>query len=178
MKANQLQSKGLIFSMLRQVTVIILLSFALGLLINQAQSNTLPLVADWTPEARLTTDTGNYMVVSLDEAKNLYLDKKAMFLDARSPEDYARGHIQCAQNIPWQFFDDYIDHLWGKISEDAWIVTYCDGEQCSLSEDLAKALLSMGYEKVKVLPNGWTRWREAGLPVEKGHKVHSNGRKG
>jgi 3-mercaptopyruvate sulfurtransferase SseA len=49
-------------------------------------------------------------------------------------------------------------------------VTYCDGETCSLSEDLAKELMAMGYKQVKVLLNGWTRWNEAGLPVEKGDK--------
>jgi rhodanese-related sulfurtransferase len=117
---------------------------------------------------RLITESGESLVISLEEARALCSDKKALFLDARSPQDYARGHIPCAQNIPWQLFDEYIDHVWGNISEDAWIITYCDGEDCSLSDDLAKELLSIGYEKVKVLLNGWTRWLEAGLPIERG----------
>ena len=178
MKANQLENKELIFSVLRQGTVIILLSFALGLLMNQARSDTLPLVADWSPEARLTENSGESLIISLEEAKALCSDKDAVFLDARSPEDYARGHIRCAQNIPWQSFDEYIDRVFETIPDNAWIVTYCDGAHCSLSEDLAKELVSMGYEKAKVLLNGWTRWVEAGLPVEKGHEGHSDGRKG
>lgn len=32
----------------------------------------------------------------------------------------------------------------------------------SLSEYLAKELVSMGYKKVQVLLNGWTRWQAAG----------------
>ena len=168
----------MIFYVLRQATAIILLSFALGLLMNQVRFDSLPLVADWTPEARLTTDTGNSMVVSLDEARNLCLDKKAIFLDARSPEDYVRGHIQCALNIPWESFDEYIDRVFETIPDNAWIVTYCDGEHCLLSENLAKELLSMSYENVKVLLNGWSRWLEAGLPVERGHESHWDGRKG
>ena len=48
----------------------------------------------------------------------------------------------------------------------------------SLSEYLAKELLSIGYKKVQVLLNGWTRWQEAGLPVEKGGIGRSDGRKG
>ena len=178
MKANQLENKELIFSVLRQVTVIILLSFALGLLMNQARSDTLSLVADWSPEARLTENSGESLIISLEEARALCSDKDAVFLDARSPEDYVQGHIRCAQNIPWQSFDEYIDRVFETIPDNAWIVTYCDGEHCSLSEDLAKELLSMGYENVKVLLNGWTRWLEAGLPVEKGHEDHSDGRKG
>jgi rhodanese-related sulfurtransferase len=118
------------------------------------------------------------MVISLEEAKALCSDKKAIFIDARSPEDYAQGHIRCALNVPWQAFDEYVDRVWDKIPDNAWIVTYCDGEHCSLSEDLAKELSSMGYKKVKVLLNGWTRWLEAGLPVERGHESHWGGRKG
>ena len=94
--------------------------------------------------------------------------KQAVFLDARSSHDYAQGHIRCALNIPWQSFEEYIERVWGELPEDAWIVTYCDGEDCSLSEDLAKELIAMGHEKVKVLVNGWTRWLEAGLPTEMG----------
>jgi rhodanese-related sulfurtransferase len=118
------------------------------------------------------------MVVSLDEAGSLCLEKQAIFLDARSPRDYAMGHIRGAQNIPWQSFDQYIDRVFDRIPEDARIVTYCDGEHCSLSEDLAKELVSMGYKKVQVLLNGWTRWQEAGLPVEKGETGRSDGQKG
>jgi rhodanese-related sulfurtransferase len=161
-----------------QSGLIFTLAAMAGLLMNQARSNTLPLVADWATEAGLTADSGESLVISLEEAKALCSDKDAVFLDARSPEDYAQGHIRCAQNIPWQSFDEYIDHVFETIPDNAWIVTYCDGEHCSLSEDLAKELLSMGYENMKVLLNGWTRWLEAGLPVEKIHEGHSDGRKG
>lgn len=161
-----------------QSGLIFILAAVTGLLMNQARSNTLSLVAACSPEARLTAYSGKSMAISLEEAKALCLDKDAVFLDARSPEDYAQGHIRCAQNIPWQSFDEYIDRVLETIPDNAWIVTYCDGEHCSLSEDLAKELLSMGYENVKILLNGWTRWLEAGLPVEKGHEGHSDGRKG
>lgn len=164
MKTDCVVSKTL--RTIRQSVAIILLAAAAGLLMNQFRSDTLPLVADWSPESKLTADSGESMVISLEEAKALCSDKEAVFLDARSPEDYARGHIRCAQNIPWQSFDAYIDRVWDIIPEDSWIVSYCDGEHCSLSEALAKELVSMGYEKVKVLLNGWTRWSEAGFPIE------------
>lgn len=122
MKASKLQNEGLVFSVLRQVAVIIVLSLCLGILVDQARPNRLPLVADWSPDAKLITGSGKSMVLSLEEAWALCWDKKALFLDARSSEEYARGHIRCAQNIPWQFFNEYIDHVWGTISEDAWIV--------------------------------------------------------
>ena len=154
--------------MIRQSEVILILSAVTGFLANQVRPHTLPLVAEWAPEARLTTDTGEKMVISLEEAKTRCLKDNVIFFDARSPQLFAEGHIRCAQNIPWQSFDQYIDRVFDTIPEDALIVTYCDGEHCSLSEDMAKELIAMGYRKVRVLLNGWTRWREAGFPTEKG----------
>ena len=153
---------------LLQSVIIILIASTLGFLVNQLRSDGLSILGGWSPEARLTANSGESMVVSLEEAKALCSDKETLFLDARSPDDYARGHIQCALNVPWQVFDEYFERVLDKIPDNAWIVTYCDGEQCSLSEDLAKELISMGYEKVRVLINGWTRWQEAGLPTERG----------
>lgn len=148
-----------------QSGMILVLAAFLGLLVNHWRDDTLQLVADWSPAARLVTASGESLVLSLEEAEALCAEQDAVFLDARAPEDYARGHILCAQNVPWQSFESYIDFIWDTIPDDAWIVTYCDGEHCTFGEDLAQELMAMGYKNVKVLINGWTRWREAGLPV-------------
>ena len=151
-----------------QSAIIIISAAALGFLVNQLRADGLSLIEDWSPEARVTTNSGGSMVVSLEEAREMCSNKGALFLDARSEDDYIRGHIRCAQNIPWQSFNKYVDRVFEMITDDAWIVTYCDGETCSLSEDLARELVAMGYQKVKVLLNGWTKWQEAGLPTERG----------
>ena len=38
------------------------------------------------------------------------------------------------------------------------LVTYCDGEACELSRDLADQLKAHGLKDVLVLKNGWTLW--------------------
>lgn len=48
------------------------------------------------------------------------------------------------------------------------IVTYCDGESCDLSHELALFLKEMGFENVRVLVNGWSVWQQAGLPTDAG----------
>lgn len=168
MKARELPNRKWAFSVFRQVISLILISLILGVLVNWIRSDSLPLLGDWSPETRLTLDSGASMMISLEDAKELCTSNTVIFLDARSPEHYKKGHIRCALNIPWQSLDEYLDRVLDEIPDDAWIVTYCDGEDCSLSEDLAKELLSMGYEKVRVLLNGWTRWVQAGLPTEDG----------
>lgn len=77
-----------------QSAVIIIFAGMAGLLTNQDRSNKLSLVADWSPEARLISDSGENLVISLEEARDLCSDQGAIFIDARSPEDYGLGHIR------------------------------------------------------------------------------------
>ncbi len=53
------------------------------------------------------------------------------------------------------------------------VITYCDGERCPLSTDLARLLMDRGVRNVFVLKNGWTVWNNERLPVEKGQRLES-----
>jgi len=156
------------FRMFWQTGSIVLLAVILAFLVNQIRSDRLPLVADWSPEARLTIDSGASMVISLDEARDRFSSRTAVFLDTRSPELYELGHILGARNFPWEAVDKHFDAVMADISIDALIIAYCDGEACAQSKDLALELFYRGYENVRVLVNGWRLWKEHHLPVEKG----------
>jgi hypothetical protein len=59
--------------------------------------------------------------VSLAEAKTAFDNQQALFLDVRSAESYAAGHIPGAINIPLaQILDRY-----HKIDASRWIILYC-----------------------------------------------------
>lgn len=162
------RKNGIQLRAVRQAGGIILLAAILGLLVNQIRPERLPLVADWTPEARLTLESGENMAISLDKTKEAFLSKEGVFLDARSPELYEQGHIRGARNLPWQAVDDHFDSVMVDIPKDRLIISYCDGEACALSKDLAIELLFRGYENVRVLINGWSVWQENQLPIAKG----------
>jgi rhodanese-related sulfurtransferase len=147
---------------------IIVLAAIVGLLVNQIRPERLPLAADWTPEARLTLESGENIAISLDKTKEVFLSKEGVFLDARSPELYEQGHIRGARNLPWQALENHFDSVMADIPKDRLIISYCDGEACALSKDLAIELLFRGYENVRVLINGWSVWQENQLPVAKG----------
>jgi len=144
----------IVFRAFWQVGAIVLLAVTLGVLVNQIRSDRLALVADWSPEAQLTLESGESMVIPLEEARELCSSKRAIFLDARSRELYEQAHILCARNLPWEEVDEYFDAVMADIARDALIITYCDGESCSLSKDLALELFYRGYENVRVLVNG------------------------
>jgi 3-mercaptopyruvate sulfurtransferase SseA len=107
------------------------------------------------------------LAVSLEEAEPLFFSQQAIFIDARSDADFRAGHIQGALNLPWNEFDIRFQQVMTGISHESTIVTYCDGEACGLSHELAVALLGKGYPNVRVLLNGWTIWQQSGLPTDR-----------
>jgi len=160
--------KGIGSRMFRQAGAVVLLAVTIGVLVNQIRSDRLTLVADWSPEARLTLESGESMMISLEEARESFFSQKVVFLDARPPELYQEGHIQSARNLPWEAVEEYFDAIMTNIPQDSLIITYCNGVNCSLSKDLALELFYRGYENVRVLVNGWSLWVEHQLPVSKG----------
>lgn len=159
----------------RQTAALVFLAVAVGMTVNHFSFDQLPLVGDWSPDARLATKAGRNTVVSFEEARRLCESQEAVFVDARASAAYLQGHILCARNLPFQGLDAYLFPFVSEIRPEEPIIVYCDGEECSLSEDVAKKLLSLGYQDVRVLVNGWTRWVEAGLPIERGHGTRSKG---
>ena len=149
-----------------QVPALVMITLLIAVGVNHWRSDGIPLVGDWSLQARDSDTAGNSMVIDLAQAEQQFLKDEVLFLDARPANQYAEGHIQGALSLPWQdvhrYFDTVIEHLEeGKI-----IITYCDGEHCELSHELALFLKDMGFENVRVLINGWTLWREAGLPED------------
>ena len=162
---NITEKKGKIWRRaLLQACSIGLLAIGVALIVNHFRADRLSLIGDWSPEGRLAKE----MVISLDEARKLCDSRNAVFVDARSLEEYLEGHILCARNFPLKDVDERFESVMSGIPLEQTIVVYCDGDECSLSEEVAKELYFRGYENAKVLVNGWTRWVEAGLPTEKG----------
>ena len=149
-----------------QVPAIILAAGILAFSANALRSDSLPLIGDWSLDARMTTVTGERLDMSLQEAEKLFRDQLVVFLDARAADDYGRGHIQGARSLPWQDVDRFFMEVTQDLESETPIVTYCDGETCNLSHDLALFLKDAGFMNVRVLVNGWTVWRESLLPVE------------
>jgi rhodanese-related sulfurtransferase len=161
-------SKAIWGRAVRQILALVILSAAVALAVNALRADRLPLVSDWSVAARITTSTGERMDISLGEAEKLFFTDAAVFIDARSEEDYARGHIQNARCLPWQEVDLRFMGVTEALDLEMPIITYCDGEKCELSHNLALFLRDAGFLNTRVLVNGWTLWQQAGLPVESG----------
>ncbi|GBC60003.1 hypothetical protein DENIS_0945 [Desulfonema ishimotonii] len=166
MDVNSNTPKTFGFQMIWQSLAFLALAAAVGLSVNFFRADRLELPGDWSAEARTTLDTGENIAISVEAAKQLFDTGEAIFLDARPAESYADGHIQGARSFPWDAFDDYFDPVMADVTGETTLIAYCDGESCTLSHDLAKALMEMGFPKARVLVNGWTLWQQSGFPAE------------
>ena len=149
----------------RQMLLILLISAALGAAVNLVRPEGIPFVATWSMAETTGADSGDNLAISLEDAAALFADDAAVFLDARPRKAYDQGHIKNAVSLPWQKVDNHFETVIVTLDPEAMIITYCDGESCDLSHELALFLKEMGFENVRVLVNGWTVWQQAGLPT-------------
>ena len=102
--------------------------------------------------------------ISLVDAEKLWSNGTAFFLDAREPAQYAAGHVPSAFNLPALSFETHFGEVAPVLTLESQIVVYCDGIECDLSHRVSERLKQLGFSNVRILSNGWSVWRQAGLP--------------
>ncbi|MDX9817711.1 MAG: rhodanese-like domain-containing protein, partial [Desulfococcus multivorans] len=112
---------------LRQIFALVGLALLLSVGVNLWRSDGIPLVGDWSADARFSDDAGESLVVSLEEVRGLFERGDVLFVDARPESQYDEGHIQGALNLPFQEADGYFMDAADRLSAAGAIVTYCDG---------------------------------------------------
>ncbi len=99
-----------------QVPVILLLAAVMAVAVNRLRpDDRLPLMAGHPPTASVQVrDEGDR--ISLQQARELFGQDGALFLDARSRDDYLRGHIRDALSLPWQEADDHFAEVADRLT--------------------------------------------------------------
>ena len=148
-----------------KTAIIVGVSVGLALAFNATRPDRLPLVRDPQSAVQAAVKRSE---ISLADATLLFHSGQAVFVDARESGEYLAGHIDGAISLDTVSFEQRYPEFKQRLENAATIVTYCDGEFCELSHELADQLRSMGLMDVRVLRNGWTLWRDQGLPTATG----------
>ena len=89
------------------------------------------------------------------------LDGAAVVVDVREPDEYGRGHVPGAVNVPQAELAARL----GELPRDKRLLVVCQGGARSLRA--AQFLRQAGFEHVANVRGGTGAWMEAGRPVER-----------
>jgi rhodanese-related sulfurtransferase len=105
--------------------------------------------------------------ITAEETKTRHEAGQSLFLDARRAENFARGHIAGAQNIPGDEFDQRFVEMANWLPKETEVVVYCDGKSCGSSRQVADKLAPLGYTRITIFRDGWAGWKERAWPSER-----------
>lgn len=107
--------------------------------------------------------------ITVELAKNVF-DRSALFIDARTKEEFDSLHVKGAINLPYEEFRNkpYYQKLetMKKYNKDGLIVVYCNGDKCEVSIDLAYEIAKLGFTSVNIYRGGIKEWSSKGFPTE------------
>lgn len=106
---------------------------------------------------------GEIPEIAPEELRKL-VDQKASvrLVDVREQAEFDEGYVPGATFIPRGFLELRVED---KVKRDEDVIVYCAGGVRSLLA--AKTLRNMGYDKVRSLAGGFTKWKDAGNPWQK-----------
>ena len=87
-------------------------------------------------------------------------DDNVQVVDVRAAEDYKKGHIPGAINLPQERWDDT-----DQLNKNKLHVLYCYSQVCHLAAKAAMKLAGKGFS-VMELEGGFAGWKEHGQRVE------------
>ncbi len=101
----------------------------------------------------------------LEQVRELFTAKSAIFVDAREASVFAAGHIAGARSLPLGDYAARIAAFKAEVPVEATLVIYCSGYGCHDSKNLAAKLSNVGYRSMLLYEGGLPEWKDAGLPV-------------
>jgi len=113
-------------------------------------------------------DTREPLEVQYSTVKKFHDAGAAVFVDARSLDEYAAGHIAGARHLSADAVFEDPALAAGLDTQGRPIITYCSSADCNLSRDLAFALIEGGHRKVLVYKAGIAGWEAEGQPLVPG----------
>lgn len=111
--------------------------------------------------ARQQAEAEKLHIEALGLAQALDLHRNwAAFIDARPADQFAKGHIRDAFNIPETAFDENFRFFRSSTQHPPAqpVVVYCGGEDCAISYRVARKMTENGFTNVKVYKGGWDEW--------------------
>ena len=153
-------------SSVQRIGIILSASAVVAVVANSMHPRRIPWVRDWSHQVEAKAAEQKIPVIPLSVAREKLSSGSAVFVDARSASEFAKGHIPGAISIPFEHLgDDYatIDDLIGSGRE---LVVYCKNRDCDDALLFVSELQKMGCNKAVLYIDGFDAWKRFGGKVE------------
>lgn len=164
---------------LKQFVLIAVLGAAIGLIVNTVSPNRIDLVGKYRtlssgegPIVPPSAQAGDPPFIDINQAQMEFSLGQAIWVDARSPEEFICGTIPGSINIPFDYLPEgdlraYFDSAMGNPARDREVIVFCSGEECDLSMMLARNLKTYGFTNLLIFFGGAREWEKFGLELER-----------
>lgn len=93
-------------------------------------------------------------------AERLKQNSDAQILDVRTPEEFANGHLNYAQNIDWYEKEGFVREA-SKLDKSKPVFIYCAAG--ARSKKASDKLAEMGFQNVYDMQGGYVKWNADGF---------------
>ena len=95
----------------------------------------------------------------------LWLDRGALFVDARPRDFWRMSRIPGALCLPEEEFEHAFVELEPQLRQNLSLIVYCSGYGCESSHIVARQLRGRGFPAV-ILDEGLPAWEDEGYPID------------
>jgi len=171
----------------REITAVLLTALIAAFMYNAFSDTGLPLIRRAPPKVSVSdeeifggsaapgaagvtqADTGRtpqepFRVISLGQMQKILAGNTGIVADARTPDEFAAGHIAGAVNLYAMEPENYVDRI-ADLPRDTLITVYCSNSHCPFARTVTELLVTFGFTNVLLFDDGYDAWTEAGLPV-------------
>lgn len=125
----------------------------------RVQNETLSVSVQPTTLALPNTTPAQKNIPSMTWPQVKTMGNAIVIVDARDPTAFDAGHVPNAISLPTRLLRENIDTFTAEVPRNKPIAIYCANAKCTLSRNLAQALVEQyGYLDVRDVPGGYAEW--------------------
>jgi rhodanese-related sulfurtransferase len=146
----------------KRIGIILLISGVAAWVANSVHPRKIPWVQDWSIQVEAKAAKQKIKVIPLSVALEKFKALESIFIDARPPAAFEKGHVPRAVSIPFQSLEDHLSILMSLIDSDLELVVYCKNRTCDDALLLASELQAMGASHLVLYIDGFDAWKKYG----------------
>jgi len=152
-----------------EIAIILVMSLTIGLVYNQFHDPSLPIfkaLPQDQEEGELKDFSGLYNEIDAETINGMMEADMAILVDARTLENYKKGHLPKAISLPISDFEQTYPQVSHLLNNEKAIIVYCIGIHCIDSTLLAKKLYQKGHQDIFIYKGGIEDWESLNYPLE------------